>query len=154
MTCPPITKDNNQIPTVCRYVDPMQDNDEHAPRTTSVPASIDRMFAAWNEPDPVKVRAHLDAALADDVRFVDPTIDLVGIDAFEANVHDVHGQIPGAVYERSQQVQHHHGHYRYPWTIHRDGEVLLTGADVTVVDDAGRVATVIGFFDDPEATGA
>ena len=56
------------------------------------------MLAAWNEPDPTKVRDHLEKALAPEVHFVDPSIDIVGIDAFEADVHRVHEQAPGAVY--------------------------------------------------------
>ena len=76
------------------------------------PESFDRMLAAWNERDPARVRAHLEKALNADVHFVDPSIDLVGIDAFEANVHRVHEQIPGAVYSRTSPVDGHHRHHR------------------------------------------
>ena len=34
------------------------------------------MLAAWNEVDPAKVRGHLDLALAPEVRFVDPSVDI------------------------------------------------------------------------------
>lgn len=110
------------------------------------PASLDQMLAAWNEPDPARVRAHLELALAPDVRFVDPSIDLTGIDAFEANVHHVHRQLPGAVYSRTSDVDQHHRHHRYHWAIHLDGELILAGFDVTVTDDQDRVTEVIGFF--------
>lgn len=110
------------------------------------PASFDHMLAAWNEPDPARVRGHLELALAADVHFVDPSIDLVGIDAFEANVHHVRQQLPGAVYSRTSDVDEHHGHHRYHWAIHSDGELLLAGFDVTVTDDQDRVTKVIGFF--------
>lgn len=113
---------------------------------TDWPASLDHMLAAWNEPEPSRVRGHLDKALSPRVRFVDPSIDLVGIDAFEANVHQVHQQIPGATYSRTSTIDSHHRHHRYHWAIHGDGELLLAGFDVTVTDEEGLVETVIGFF--------
>lgn len=116
------------------------------PTSAPVLAALDHMLAAWNEHDPAKVRGHLERALAVDVRFVDPSIDVVGIDAFEANVHHVHTQIPGAVYSRTSAVDSHHSHHRYHWAIHLDGSLLLAGFDVTVTDVDDRVATVIGFF--------
>ncbi len=111
-----------------------------------VPESFDHMLAAWNEADPARVRSHLDKALAADVHFVDPSVDLVGIDDFEANVHRVHEQVPGAVYSRTSDVDEHHGHHRYHWAIHLNGELLLAGFDVAVTDPSGRVEKVIGFF--------
>ncbi len=120
---------------------------------SNVPASFDHMLAAWNEPDPSKVRGHLDQALTPDVHFVDPSIDLVGIDAFEANIHQVQGQIPGAVYSRTSDVDGHNRHHRYHWAIHLDGKLVLAGFDVTVTDAHDRVEKVIGFFGplDPSA---
>ena len=64
---------------------------------SQAPESFDHMLAAWNEKDPTLVRGHLDKALTADVHFVDPSVDIVGIDAFEANVHAVKAQIPGAI---------------------------------------------------------
>ena len=113
---------------------------------STTPESFDHMLAAWNEQEPTKVRDHLEKALASDEHFVDPSVDLLGIDAFEANVHRVHEQVPGAVYSRTSDVDGHHGHHRYHWAIHLDGELLLTGFDVTVTNAEARVEKVIGFF--------
>jgi hypothetical protein len=110
------------------------------------PESLDHMLATWNERDPAEVRGHLDRALAPDVVFIDPSIETHGIDEFEANVHDVHRQVRGAVYERTSGVDSHHQLYRYTWRISRDGEVLMPGFDVTEVDDDGKVTRVLGFF--------
>ncbi|MBO6797349.1 hypothetical protein [Maricaulis sp.] len=109
-------------------------------------ASLESMLAAWNEPDPAKVRRHLDQALATDVRFVDPSIDVTGIDGFEANVHEVKKTLPGAVYARASAVDSQHNFHRYHWTIHQDGKLLLEGFDVAPTDEAGRVVCMIGFF--------
>lgn len=113
---------------------------------SDIPDAFDDMLAAWNERDPAKVRGHLDRALADDVHFVDPSVDLRGIDAFEENVHHVQAQIPGAAYSRTSAVDEQHGYHRYHWAIHLDGELVLEGFDVALLDDAGRVVEVIGFF--------
>jgi hypothetical protein len=112
----------------------------------SHPESLDHMLAAWNERDPAKVRGHLERALAPDAEFIDPSVETHGIDEFEANVLEVQAGIPGAVYSRTSGVDSHHRLHRYSWQISRDGEVLLSGADVTEVDAEGRVTRVLGFF--------
>lgn len=116
------------------------------------PESFDHMLAAWNEPDSAKMRGHLEKALSPDVRFVDPSIDLTGIDAFEANVHEVQKSLPGAVYSRASDVDSQHGFHRYHWAIHQDGKLVTPGFDVVETDDQGRVKCVIGFFGTLEAT--
>lgn len=110
------------------------------------PESLDHMLAAWNEADDSLVRGHLERALHPDVRFVDPTIDVTGIDGFEQNVHEVHANNPGCVYSRASGVDSQHGFHRYHWAIHKDGELLLSGFDVTETDEAGKIRLVIGFF--------
>ena len=111
-----------------------------------IPESLEHMLAAWNEPEPSRVRGHLDNALSTDVRFVDPSIDLTGIEAFEANIHDVRSRIPGATYSRTSSVDSQHGFHRYHWAIHHGDRLVLAGFDVTQTDGAGRVVLVIGFF--------
>lgn len=110
------------------------------------PQSCDHMLAAWNEPDRSLVRGHLELALHKEVRFVDPTIDVTGIDGFEANVHEVHAKVPGAVYSRTSGVDSQHGFHRYHWAIHLNGELLVSGFDVVETDESGLVICVIGFF--------
>ncbi len=110
------------------------------------PESLDDMLAAWNEPDTSKVRDHLDRALGANIRFVDPSIDLTGIDEFEANVHEIRASNPGAVYSRISGVDSQHRFHRYHWAIHQEGELILSGFDVTETDAEGKVVCVIGFF--------
>lgn len=113
---------------------------------STYPESLDHMLAAWNERDPDKVRSHLELALAPAVEFIDPSITTRGIDEFEANVHEVHRQLPGALYERASGVDSHNGLYRYAWQISQDGEIIMPGFDVTEVNDDGKVLRVLGFF--------
>lgn len=112
------------------------------------PACLDQMLAAWNEQDPSIARDYLMQALSPDVRFVDPTADITGIDAFEANMQAVKAKIPGAVYARTSSLDSQHGFYRYHWAIHLEGALVTNGFDVTEVDASGRVLQVIGFFGD------
>ncbi|MEL6447941.1 MAG: nuclear transport factor 2 family protein [Pseudomonadota bacterium] len=110
------------------------------------PESLNHMLAAWNERDQDQIRGHLERALSPDVRFVDPSIDLTGIDAFEANVRKVQAQVPGADYLRVSPVDSQNRFHRYHWAIRHDGKTVLEGFDVTQTDDDGRVTLVIGFF--------
>lgn len=111
------------------------------------PESFDRMLAAWNEKNPDLIRAHLDAALTEDVYFCDPSITTNGIDEFENMVHEVQSRLKGAVYSRISKVDTHHNLYRYHWAIHTDGTMIVQGFDVVEERD-GKVAKVLGFFGD------
>ena len=112
----------------------------------SYPEALNHMLAAWNEPDSEKVRSHLESALSANVRFVDPSIDVTGIDGFEKNVHEVKSNIPGAVYSRTSGVDSQHGFHRYHWAIHQENKLLIAGFDVAEIDEQGKVSCVIGFF--------
>jgi len=109
------------------------------------PPAFDGMLAAWNEADHKKMRGHLEAALSEDIHFVDPDNDISGIDAFEAMVLQVQASIPGAVYSRTSAVDSHHLLHRYHWAIHLAGKQLVQGFDV-VEERAGKVGKVMGFF--------
>ena len=113
---------------------------------SSYPESLDHMLAAWNESDADLVRGHLEKALAPGARFVDPSIDLTGIDDFEKNVHEVHSRVPAAAYRRTSGVDSQHNFHRYHWGIFQGEELLLPGFDVTQTNDDGQVVCVIGFF--------
>ena len=110
------------------------------------PEALDHMLKAWNEPDRSQVRSHLEKALNVNVRFVDPSIDVSGIDGFEENVHEVQAKLPGAVYSRTSGVDSQHNFHRYHWAIHQDDKLLIDGFDVTEIDEQGKIACVIGFF--------
>ncbi|NQU36579.1 MAG: hypothetical protein HQ526_03165 [Actinobacteria bacterium] len=110
------------------------------------PRALDKMLAAWNEQHPELIRAHLVDALATDVRFVDPSIDLVGLDMFEANIRKTQQELPGAIYSRTSSIDSQHSFHRYHWAIHLNGKLILPGFDVTRVDESGQITDVIGFF--------
>jgi SnoaL-like domain len=113
---------------------------------SNYPTSFDRMLDAWNERDPGGVRQHLDAALAPDVVFIDPTIVTHGIAEFEKNVHDFRVKYPTALLRRSSAVDSHHHLHKYHWEIIIDSKVFLPGFDVTETNAEGKVVRVLGFF--------
>ena len=115
---------------------------------TDVPESLNRMFVAWNEKDPERIRAHLEAALSPDVVFADPDNYVVGLDDFEAMVRRFVAAIPDAKAERTSGMNVHNNRYRYTWLVSSGETPLTPGMDVTELDDAGKVVRVDGFFGD------
>lgn len=112
----------------------------------SYPEALDYMLAAWNEPDSTQVRSHLEKALNSNIRFVDPSIDVSGIDGFEQNVHEVKSKILGSVYSRTSGVDSQHNFHRYHWAIHQEDKLLISGFDVVETDEQDKISCVIGFF--------
>jgi len=112
----------------------------------AITANLDRMLAVWNSRDLDRKRELADAALEHNVHFVDPNHNIVGREAFLTMVEHVQGVIPGAVYSRTSEIDMQNNHCRYHWAIHRDGNLLMPGFDVTEVNDAGKIVKVIGFF--------
>ena len=112
--------------------------------------NLNRMMAVWNSDDATEQRALVDEALEHNVHFVDPNHNIIGRDAFLNMVELVQKQIPGADYSRASEVDVQNNHARYHWAIHQDGKLLMSGFDVTEVNDAGKIVKVIGFFGELE----
>lgn len=115
------------------------------------------MMAAWNERDPARMRALLDAAVTPDVHFVDPKYDLRGktdfaamIEAFQAEHHDV-------ILRRTSAIDMHHDRARYSWEIEWGDGRRFTGFDAVAVNlDKQQICRIDGFFGplQPEAVAA
>jgi hypothetical protein len=60
----------------------------------------------------------------------------------------VQQQFPGFVFTAGGAVDQHHRQARFGWGLGPDGaEPLVEGFDVVVLDDDGRITTVLGFLD-------
>jgi hypothetical protein len=110
------------------------------------PEALNRMLAIWNEPDAEKIRGHIEAALSEEVLFIDPDNHVVGHAAFEAMVKTFRERLPEAVCSRSSAVDAHHGLHRYHWEIHQGEQRLIEGFDVAEIDASGKVCRIEGFF--------
>lgn len=104
------------------------------------------VLAAWNERDPAKRRALLDAAVSPDVEFTDPLHKLVGLDAFEAMMDDFQCRYPTAISIRTSAIDRHHDRARYHWAIEADGKRIVDGFDAVALDGEGRFARIDGYF--------
>ena len=113
---------------------------------------LEKMLEIWNSRDSLNKRELAASALEHNIHFVDPNHNLVGRDAFLAMVEKVQGQIPGAVYSRTSEVDKQNNFCRYHWAIHLEGKLLMSGFDVSEVNDSGRIVKVIGFFGKLEDT--
>ncbi|QPP05228.1 hypothetical protein G4Z16_01185 [Streptomyces bathyalis] len=115
-------------------------------RTT--PEAFTHYLAAWNEPDPDRIRGHLDVAVGEHVAFVDPANTAMCPDRLEALIREAHEGLPAAEYVRTSGIDGHNGRYRYRWEVRIDGETVAAGMDFTTVDASGRLQRIDGFFGD------
>ncbi|MEM7273432.1 MAG: nuclear transport factor 2 family protein [Actinomycetota bacterium] len=114
-----------------------------------MPPALVHYWTMWNEPDPTRIRHHLDRAVAERVVWVDPRDTFVGRDALEANVVALRTNRPGYRFVIASAVDGHHDRLRYRWDMMRGRRVLLRGLDIVTIDRNGLVARVDGFFGDP-----
>jgi len=115
---------------------------------SDIPESFFHYLAAWNEPEPSRIRAHLEKSVATDVLFVDPAHTTHGIDELEAMIRRARAERPNAAYVRTTGVDGHNLRYRYRWTAQLDPDVAVPGMDVTTVDEHGAIVRIDGFFGD------
>jgi hypothetical protein len=110
------------------------------------PTPIDNMLAVWNERDLSLIRGRLEAVLAPEIAFIDPTIVTNGLGEFEENVRDFRTKYPQAHIRRASGIDSHHNLHRYNWEITVEEKVFLAGFDVTETTADGKVCRVLGFF--------
>lgn len=114
-----------------------------------MPDSFSHYLAAWNEPDPERIRGHLDRAVAPTVVFADPANHTVGPGELETLIRDARRDLAGAEYRLVSGVDGGHDRrFRYRWQVWIDGEPAVEGMDCTTVDAEGRIVRLDGFFGD------
>jgi len=114
---------------------------------TDTVTTVDTYLAAYNETDELTRRGLIDQAFADGGRLIDPPLDGEGRDGISAMMAAVHQQFPGHTFRRSSGIDEHHANVRYGWELlDADGNVALAGMDVGLLDEAGQLVHVAGFF--------
>ena len=104
-------------------------------------------LAAWNEPDPHRVRALLERSVTDGVVFADPANRTEGREALLALILEAREALPTATYRQTSGIDGGHDHrYRYQWEVVIDGAVAVVGMDCTTIDADGRIERLDGFF--------
>ncbi|SHF14061.1 nuclear transport factor 2 family protein [Streptoalloteichus hindustanus] len=109
---------------------------------------VERYLATWNERDPARRRAEIDALWAEDGSYVDPQTVAEGPAAIDAMIAAVQQQFPGLSFRFGSPVDAHHNLARFTWELAAgDEEALVVGFDVVVLTEDGRLRNVHGFLD-------
>jgi len=114
---------------------------------SDVVAVVDTYLEMWNEMDPGRRAEQIERAWTSDGSYVDPLLEASGHAALSQMVDGVHAQFPGHRFRRQSGIDNHHDRVRFAWDlVAPDGAVTVAGVDVGVLDDDGRLASIMGFF--------
>ncbi|WP_327477346.1 nuclear transport factor 2 family protein [Sphingopyxis sp.] len=115
---------------------------------SSVPSCFPTLLAAWNEYDPAKLRSLVEASLTEDIAFTDPNYQIVGIDAFIAQVNEFRAEEGVKVrLVPTSGVDLHHDRARYSWAVVRPDGSRFEGFDAVALDlKQGKICRIDGFF--------
>jgi SnoaL-like domain len=109
---------------------------------------IERYITAWNETDAAARRELVGSLWAAGGTYTDPLADVRGPDAIAALIGAAQQQFPGLAFTLGGPVDANHNQGRFTWHLGpADGEPVVIGFDVVVLDDAGHIASVHGFLD-------
>jgi len=116
---------------------------------TAVGEAIEGYFAMWNERDPARRRALVEATWTPDGSYVEPLMTAEGHDALEAGVAGMQGQFPGHAIRPAGEIETHHDRARWRWELvgPEGGDALAAGTNVAILAPDGRLRQVTGFFD-------
>lgn len=114
--------------------------------TNEVPEAFNHYLAGWNETDVSKIRGHFERSCAENVLFVDPTATTRTIDELTAFAVKVRTERPNVHNRRVTGVDGHNLRYRYLWEIYDGDKKVLTGMDVTTINEAGKIIQIDGFY--------
>lgn len=111
------------------------------------PTLVDRWFAAWNDPDPIRRRDGIEAIAAPDVRFKDRFGLTGGVEELLGHIAAVHQFMPGLRLERQGETRHCQGLVLADWAaIGQDGATKARGTNAFLLSAEGRIAAVTGFW--------
>ena len=109
---------------------------------------VDAYLAAWSEPDDRLRRAAIEECWASDGLLVDPPLSGSGHSGVGDVMQAMQDHYPGHRFVRTTIVDQHHDVFRVGWELRSETElVALTGVDVGLIDEEGRLSRVNGFFD-------
>jgi hypothetical protein len=114
---------------------------------TEITTVVDAYVASWNEADPAKRTALVQQAWAPEARYIDPLLDLTGHEALATFKDLLDQHYPGHRINRTSDVDTHHGYLRFSWEmVGPDGTAAVTGIDVGMLAEDGRLQGIAGFF--------
>ncbi|MFG1603179.1 nuclear transport factor 2 family protein [Actinoplanes sp. NPDC049265] len=109
---------------------------------------VARYLGTWNDSDPARRRAEIEAVWEPDGQYVDPFQDVTGPDQIDAMIGDFQARFPGSVFWLLGPIDAHHRQVRFGWAFGPEGgDPTGTGMDVLIHTPNGRLAKLYGFFD-------
>jgi hypothetical protein len=109
---------------------------------------VDRYLACWNETDPAARRALIAQHWSPRPSYTDPVAAVTGREAIEQTIGAAQKRFPGFTFSPVGPVDAHNRQARFTWGLGpADAEPVIVGFDVVVLDDDGRIDTVLGFLD-------
>jgi hypothetical protein len=107
-------------------------------------------LATWNAPSTLERRRFLDS-WAENARYRDPLMQGDGRDNIAAMIAAARAQFAGHGFTIAGEADGHGDFVRFSWILAPDegGQAVARGTDVVRLDEAGRIAEVIGFLDGP-----
>ena len=113
---------------------------------------VDVYLAAWSEPDPEKRRPLIKKCWAKGGTYTDPMSDVSGRQGLEETIAGFHKQMPGGAIVLAGGIDEHHGRIRFAWALKAaDGSMPVKGIDIGQLEEDGRLAGILGFWDNPPA---
>jgi len=113
----------------------------------SVPAIVDRWFAAWSEPDAAKRNAALENTAARDVAMRDRFSAIEGLPDLVEHLAAVHRFMPGMTLARDGDVRQCQGMALADWIARgANGQEAGRGTNVFTLNADGRLESVTGFW--------
>ena len=114
---------------------------------------VDAHLGAYCDPDAARRAEAVAATWTADGVLQDPPFEAEGHDGIAGATDLVLGHYAGHRFERTTDVDVHHGTGRYGWAlVAPSGETVLTGTDVVTFRE-DRIARIVGFFGDLPARG-
>ncbi len=121
-----------------------------------VPASrrlFERYLVAWSAVSAEERRRVLEDSVAPDIAYFDAMARLSGRDALAAHLAGFQQRRPGYSFALAHHLQHGDAALAN-WLMKDDaGTVLVRGYDSMRLDEAGRIASIVGFSDVPAQRG-
>lgn len=114
-------------------------------------AALEELIAgycdAWNEAEPAKRAAMLQAVWAAGGVYTDPTVQANGVGELVTHIGRVLARSPDSRIVRTSKVDSHHGLLRFTFArIAATGETMREGIDFGEVSEDGRLRRITGFF--------
>lgn len=115
-------------------------------------ALIDTYEAIVNRPGDVDQHEIVGRVLAEDFRFVGPSVGVVsGGEAMLKAMEALHERAPAdrVHMRRTTSIDAHNGWFRFGWEfVDQDGATITKGTDVGRVSESGKLSLVVAFFGD------